>query len=417
MVSVYPFTGLRPAPDAYRSVPSVPYDVISAEEAATEIAENPRSFLRVIRPDAELMDIDPHDDRIYKRAAEMFSKMKAEGLFVEDDSPSFYIYQITLGGELFTGLISCVSVAEYNDDTIKKHELTRYDKEEDRTRHIDAVSAHTGQVFLLYKDSGLIHQTLCSIAGAHTPDGEYVSAGGNLHQIFRVADPVEISKITGLFADISNIYIADGHHRAKSSANVLARRKAEGRATPDAEKFMSVLFAHDSVCIHGYHRLVRDLAGMNADQFLGDLALRFTVTQLKKVDVSKNIIPADANTSMHIIHLYLESQWYELTRPVDPAADEISRLDVSVLQELVLDDMLAIFDPRGDPRISFVGGFAPLADVIKEVDKGEYSAAFIMQPVTAQQVIDVADAGLIMPPKSTWFEPKLLSGMVIHEIR
>lgn len=417
MVSVYPFTGLRPAPDAYRSVPSVPYDVISAEEAAAEIEKNERSLLRVIRPDAELMDIDPHDDRVYARAAEMFAKMKAEGLFQEDDTPSFYIYQITLGGELFTGLVSCVSVEEYNNDTIKKHELTRYDKEEDRTRHIDAVSAHTGQVFLLYKDSGLIHQTLVSIAAAHTPDGEYISAGGNLHQIFRVADPADVEKITGLFADISNLYIADGHHRAKSSANVLERRTSEGRATPDAEKFMSVLFAHDSVRIYGYHRLVRDLAGMNADQFLGDLALRFTVTPLKKVDVSKNMIPVKNDGSMHIIHLYLESQWYELTRPVDPSADAISRLDVSVLQELVLDDMLAIFDPRGDPRISFVGGIAPLADVIKDVDNGEYSAAFIMQPVTAQQVIDVADAGLIMPPKSTWFEPKLLSGMVIHEIR
>jgi uncharacterized protein (DUF1015 family) len=156
---------------------------------------------------------------------------------------------------------------------------------------------------------------------------------------------------------------------------------------------------------------------MNADQFLGDLALRFTITPLKKVDISKNTIPVKNDGSMHIIHLYLESEWYELTRPVDPAADVISRLDVSVLQQVVLDDILAIMDPRGDPRISFVGGIVPLSEVVKEVDAGEYSAAFIMQPVTAQAVIDVADAGLIMPPKSTWFEPKLLSGMVIHEIR
>ncbi len=417
MVSVYPFTGLRPSPDAYRSVPSVPYDVISREDAAAEIQANDKSLLRVIRPDAELLDIDPHDDRIYTRAAEMFAKMKADGLFVEDEAPSFYIYQITLEGEVFTGLVSCVSVAEYKDNIIKKHELTRYDKEEDRTRHIDAVSAHTGQVFLLYKDPGKIHKTLCRIAASHEPVGEYVSAGGNLHRLFRAADPAEVKEITDLFAGIPNLYIADGHHRAKSSANVLDRRTAEGRATPDAEKFMSVLFAHDSVRIYGYHRLVRDLAGMNADQFLGDLALRFTITPLKKVDISKNTIPVKNDGSMHIIHLYLESEWYELTRPVDPAADVISRLDVSVLQEVVLDDILAIMDPRGDPRISFVGGIVPLSEVVKEVDAGEYSAAFIMQPVTAQAVIDVADAGLIMPPKSTWFEPKLLSGMVIHEIR
>ena len=416
MVSVYPFTGLRPSPDAYRSVPSVPYDVISREEAAEEIKKNDRSLLRVIRSDAELPDLDPHDEKIYVRAAEMFSKMKADGLFVEDDSPSFYIYQITLGGELFTGLVSCVSVAEYKDNTIKKHELTRYDKEEDRTRHIDAVSAHTGQVFLLYKDPGKIQETLSRMTATHVPVGEYVSAGGNLHRLFRVSDPAEVKEITELFAGIPNLYIADGHHRAKSSANVLDRRVAEGRATPDAKKFMSVLFAHDSVRIYGYHRLVRDLAGMNADQFLGDLSLRFEVKQLKTVDVSKNIIPVKNDGSLHIIHLYVESQWYELTRPVDPKADVISRLDVSVLQEFVLDDMLGIMDPRGDPRISFVGGIVPLSEVIKEVDAGEYSAAFIMQPVTAQSVIDVADAGLIMPPKSTWFEPKLLSGMVIHEI-
>ncbi len=418
MVATYPFTGLRPASEAYAYVPSVPYDVISREEAAEEIRDNPKSLLRVIRTDAELSDIDSHDDRIYERAREMFEKFKADGLFVEDDAPSYYIYRITLGGTVFTGLVSCVSVAEYNNNTIKKHELTRYDKEEDRTRHIDAVSAHTGQVFLLYRDPGSVYQTLCQMADARAPVGEYTSKGGNLHQLYRVCAASEIALITGMFAEIPNLYIADGHHRAKSSANVCERRAAEGRLTPDAEMFMSVLFAHDSVKIYGYHRLIRDLAGMNADQFLSDLSLRFTITPVKKVNLKENAVPAiETSPSMHVMHLYLESQWYELTRAVDASADAIARLDVSVLQNLVLDDMLAIVDPRGDARIAFVGGIVPLADVVREVDNGEYAAAFIMQPVTAQQVIDVADAGLIMPPKSTWFEPKLLSGMVIHEIK
>lgn len=418
MVTIYPFQGLRPAPEAYAFVPSVPYDVISAEEAAAEIRENPKSLLRVIRTDAELKDTDPHDDKIYERAKEMFARFKADGLFKEDEGVSYYIYRITMGKETFTGLVSCVSVAEYKDNIIKKHELTRYDKEEDRTRHIDAVSAHTGQVFLLYKDESSIYQTLCSMADAKTPVGEYTSKGGNLHRLYRISDPEETAKITAMFAAVPNLYIADGHHRAKSSANVCDRRAAEGRLTPDAERFMSVLFAHDSVRIYGYHRLVRDLAGLNADQFLSDLSLRFRITPIKKVDVKKNAVPAlEKSPDMHVMHLYLESQWYELTRPVDAAADAIERLDVSVLQNTVLDDMLAIFDPRGDPRIAFVGGIVPLADVIREVDNGEFSAAFIMQPVTSQQVIDVADAGLIMPPKSTWFEPKLLSGMVIHEIK
>ncbi|MDO5845550.1 MAG: DUF1015 family protein [Methanocorpusculum sp.] len=418
MVTVYPFQGLRPAPEAYALVPSVPYDVISAEEAAAEIRENPKSLLRIIRTDAELPDIDPHDDKIYERAKEMFAKFKADGLFVEDSAPAYYIYRITMGGETFTGLVSCVSVAEYKDNIIKKHELTRYDKEEDRTRHIDAVSAHTGQVFLLYKDEGSVYKTLCAMADAMTPVGEYTSKGGNLHRLYRISDAADVETITRMFAAIPNLYIADGHHRAKSSANVCDRRAAEGRLTPDAERFMSVLFAHDSVRIYGYHRLVRDLAGLNADQFLADLSLRFKIAPIKKVDVKKNAVPAiEKSPDMHVMHLYLESQWYELTRPVDKSADAIERLDVSVLQNVVLDDMLAIFDPRGDPRISFVGGIVPLADVVREVDNGEFAAAFIMQPVTSRQVIDVADAGLIMPPKSTWFEPKLLSGMVIHEIK
>ena len=416
MVTVYPFTGLHPNGDAFASVPSVPYDVIERDEAAAEIAENKNSLLRIIRTDAELPDIDPHDDRIYERAAEMFAKFKADGLLIPDEKPAFYIYRITMGQETFTGLISCVSVDEYNDNTIKKHELTRYDKEEDRTRHIDAVSCHTGQVFLLYKNAEA-QALICKMADEKTPFGEYTAKNGNRHRIYRVDDPAEITQITGLFKTIDNLYIADGHHRAKSSANVCERRKSEGRLTPDAEKFMAVLFAHDSVRIYGYHRLIRDLAGLNADMFLNDLSLRFSVTPIKKVDLKKNAVPArETSKKMHVMHLYLESQWYELTRPVDESADAIERLDVSVLQNLVMDDMLAIFDPRGDPRIAFIGGIVPLSEITRQVDSGEFAAAFVMQPVTSQQVIDVADAGLIMPPKSTWFEPKLLSGMVMHEI-
>ena len=418
MVTVSPFIGLHPTAESFSAVPSVPYDVIERDEAAEEIAKNPQSLLRVIRTDAELKDLDAHDDKIYERAKEMFAKFKADGLLESDDKPAYYIYRITMGGKTFTGLVSCVSVAEYNDNTIKKHELTRYDKEEDRTRHIDAVSCHTGQVFLLYKDTGNVEAALKSLADAKQPFGEYTAKNGTFHQIYRIDDDAGIAAITSMFAAIPNLYIADGHHRAKSSANVCERRKTEGRLTPDAEQFMAVLFAHDSVTIYGYHRLIRDLAGLNADMFLNDLSLRFTITPVKKVDIKKNAVPPrETSPKMHVMHLYLESQWYELTRPVDESADAIERLDVSVLQNLVLDDMLAILDPRGDPRIAFVGGVVPLEEVTKQVDSGEFAAAFIMQPVTAQGVIDVADAGLIMPPKSTWFEPKLLSGMVMHEIR
>ncbi|HJK01995.1 MAG TPA: DUF1015 family protein [Methanocorpusculum sp.] len=419
MVTIYPFIGLHPSDVGFPFVPSVPYDVISVEDASAEIEKNDKTFLRVIRPDAELRDIDPHDVRIYAHAREMFVKMKETGLLISDDKAAFYLYRvITIDGETFTGLISCVSVAEYKDDTIKKHELTRYDKEEDRTRHIDSVSAHTGQVFMLYKDPGNVHSYISILAESIQPFGEHRSADGNLHQIYRVNDPEQIVELEKMFVKIPNLYIADGHHRAKSSSNVYDLRMKENRCTSDAARFMSVLFAHDKVRIYGYHRLVRDLAGMNADQFISALAMRFNVTSIEKVDTTKNIIPTlvDADGLTHIIHLYLENQWYELTCPMDLNANSIEKLDVSVLQDSVLNDMLGILDPRGDPRISFVGGVVPLADIVKKIDTGEYSAAFIMQPVTAQSVIDVADHAMIMPPKSTWFEPKLLSGMVIHEI-
>lgn len=417
MVTIYPFKGLHPSADAFSTVPSVPYDVIEREDAAKEIAENPKSLLRIIRTDAELINTDVHDDKIYERAAEMFAKFKADGLLIPDEKTAFYIYRITMGSETFTGLVSCVSVDEYNANIIKKHELTRYDKEEDRTRHIDAVSCHTGQVFLLYKNRDA-EQYINSLADSKKPFGEYTAKNGNYHRIYRVDDATEIAKINEIFDKIENLYIADGHHRAKSSANVCERRAKENRLTEDAKKFMAVLFSHDSVRIYGYHRLIRDLAGLNADMFLNDLSLRFKITPIKKVDIRKNAIPViEHGKNMHVMHLYLESQWYELSRPVDEKADAIERLDVSVLQNLVMDDMLAIFDPRGDPRISFVGGIVPLSEITKQVDNGNYAAAFIMQPVSAQQVIDVADACLIMPPKSTWFEPKLLSGMVMHEIK
>lgn len=420
MVTIYPFAGVRPSCDeAYKKVPSVPYDVVTTEEAAAEIKSNEYSLLRVIRSDAELSDIDPYDNAVYEQAAFMYEKLKASGYLKEDDSDSYYIYRITLKKEslTFTGLTACVSVEEFINNVIKKHELTRYDKEEDRTRHIDTVSAHTGQVFLLYKDINSINKRISEIADENIPAGEFVSKEGNIHRIYRIEDEHLIEEITNMFKDVPNLYIADGHHRAKSSVNVYLKRRSEGRLSPDAEKFMGVLFSDKSVKIYGSHRLVRDLAGMNADQFLSGLSLRFEISKIKKVDLKKNFIsPLEKSKKFHVIHLYLESQWYELTRPIDESADAVDVLDVSVLQNLVLDDMLAIIDQRSDPRLSFVGGVLPLEEIVKEVDSGEYSAAFIMQPITSDQVINVADAGLIMPPKSTWFEPKLLSGMVIHEI-
>ena len=264
MVTIYPFTGLHPSDAAFSFVPSVPYDVISAEEAAAEIAKNDKTFLRVIRTDAELPEIDPHDNRIYERAREMFAQMKRSGLLVSDDTPTFYIYRITLDGETFTGLICCVSVAEYKDDTIKKHELTRYDKEEDRTRHIDAVSAHTGQVFLLYKDPGSVHAHISALADAMQPFGEYRSAGGNLHQIYRVSDPAEIAGLETIFAEIPNLYIADGHHRSAAASRYAKEHDFAG----ESRWYLAVAFPASQLKILPYNRLVADLNGLTAEALL-----------------------------------------------------------------------------------------------------------------------------------------------------
>jgi uncharacterized protein (DUF1015 family) len=416
MVAIYPFVALRPAPEESAFVPSVPYDVVSTEEAAACIAENRKSFLRVIRSDAELPDVKPYDDAVYARARAVFEEMKAEGLFVRDALESYSVYQVEHEGRIFTGLVACIGVSEYQNRTVKRHELTRYDKEEDRTRHIDAVNANTGQVFLLYRDPGGIHQFITSRAMGD-PIAEAVMKSGSRHRIYPINDPEVIKEISALFADVPSLYIADGHHRAKSAVNVSLRRKERGELTHEATRFMGVLFAHDSVLIHGYSRLIRDLFGMTPAVFLSALAEQFTVREIHEVDTEQSeISSAMKDSHHHILHLYLAGRFYELSRKTDQSADVVSRLDVSLLQEKVLSPLLGITDPRGDKRLEFMGGAHPIHELISHVDSGEYAAAILMQPVNIDDLCDIADNDGIMPPKSTWFEPKLLSGLVIHTL-
>jgi len=419
MVQIYRFAAVRPERRYSGDIPSVPYDVVTAEEARECIEKNPLSFLRVSRPDAELPDLPPHDDRVYERAREVFYGLLADGRLQKDPEPGMYVYRAVQDGEEFVGLVCCVATEEYENRRIRRHELTRYDKEEDRTRHIDAVGANTGLVFLLYRDPDDIYTAIRSLIDGAEPDGSTTTVSGVLHQVYRIADEAALSHLEGLFATVPEAYIADGHHRAKSAVNVAERRREEGRFTEEAGRFMVVLFARDHVRIHGYSRLVTDLGGLTLPGFI-DALLRagWSIRPHGKVDASEyQVRPlATGDEPLHVMHFYMQGTWYEVSRPVDNPADLIGSLDVSVLQKEVLEGMLGITDPRGDPRLHYMGGAKPLTGLERLVDSGEYALAVAMQPVDVETVLAIADADGVMPPKSTWFEPKLLSGLVVHTI-
>jgi uncharacterized protein (DUF1015 family) len=418
MVKIYRFAGVRPLPAAAPEIAAVPYDVVTADEARTIIERNPKSFLRVSRADAELPDISPHDDRVYERAREIFVALEQDGLLKKDTTPGMYLYRVQQDGDTFLGLCCCLDVDDYRKNNIRRHEQTRYDKEEDRTRHIAAVRAHNGPVVLLYRDeAGIFGYIESQVARNKPPVAEVRTEQGALHQIFRIGDPEILDRLESQFASVPSLYIADGHHRAKASVNLADRILASGQK-PDEEvcRFMGVMFAHDRVKIHGYSRLLTDIGSCSPDMFLRQMGECFTVRPYGAVDgTGFNIPPAIAEPGKyHVVHMYLAGSWYECTRPRDPCADSLEALDVAVLQKHVLEDMLGITDPRGDARLQYLGGARPVSDLEKLVDSGTYRLAFAMQPVRVETVLSIADAGGIMPPKSTWFEPKLLSGLVIH---
>ena len=418
MVQIHPFAALRPDPPLAPEVASVPYDVISTAEAAECIRGNPRSFLRVSRADAELPGTQPHARAVYLRARENLLSMVAEGILIRDAEPSFYLYQVGYGSRWVNGLVCTIKVDNYLDGTIRSHELTRRDKEEDRTRHIEAVNAQTGLVFLFYRDDTRIGTGLGGLVPCTDEPAAWVKAdGGAIHRVFRIQDPAGIARATLLVSPLTRLYIADGHHRAAAAANVaLARRKA-GRGGGEADRFMAVLFPHDQVAIHGYSRLVTDLHGLTPASFLDRLGKRFQVRKGIKADRGEFRAPAGISAGMHLFRMYLGGDWYEVSRAREsPGAGGVPVLDVQVLQDEVLGPVLGIRDPRDDPRLQFLGGSRPAADLEERVDGGEFAVAFALQPVGTGEVMAIADAGGIMPPKSTWFEPKLFSGLLIHPL-
>ena len=418
LVKIYRFAGVRPNRPAAQEIAAVPYDVVTTEEAQAIIGKRPRSFLRISRPDAELPGVPAGDARIYERAKENFDALMAQGLMQKDASPGMYLYRVRQNGDTFLGLCCCLDVEDYRNNTIRRHEQTRYDKEEDRTRHIEATKTHNGPVVLLYRDTGTIFSFLNSlITPATVPDAEVRGEQGGIHQIFRIADPAVLSRIEQEFFLVPSLYIADGHHRAKASVNVADRRIAAGLpACGEVSRFMGVMFAKDRVRIHGYSRLLSDLGTYTPLTFLSALEKYFEVTPYGKVRGAEYNIPPRIKKPerYHVMHMYLAGQWYECTRPREKNAAPLDALDVAVLQTWVLEGLLKITDPRGDARLQYLGGARPVADLEKLVDIGKYQLAFAMQPVEVETVLSIADAGGVMPPKSTWFEPKLLSGLVVH---
>jgi uncharacterized protein (DUF1015 family) len=407
---VKPFRALRPQPQEAAAVASVPYDVVNTPEARALAGDNALSFLRVSRPEIELPDeTDHYAAEVYDRAASNFDRLMSAAPLVIEDQPSLYIYRLRMGDREQTGLVACCAVDEYDRDIIRKHERTRRDKEDDRTRHIMTLRAQTGPVFLTYRASAVIDELTRAIV-ALDPLFDFVAPDGIAHTVWQV--PVKLnSAFEELFLQVPLLYIADGHHRAKSASRACESLRNDNPGHTGNEEynfFQGVLFPDNQLHILPYHRVVRDLAGQSAEGFLRRVGEFFEVTT--------DGTPAPASRGH--FSMYLEGEWYGLKPRIEMTARPriIDQLDVSLLQDLLLAPILGIEDPRTDKRIDFVGGIRGTGELVRLVDQGAAAVAFSLHPVTLDELMAISDANEIMPPKSTWFEPKLRDGLLSHLI-
>jgi uncharacterized protein (DUF1015 family) len=400
---IHPFQGLVPTPAYAPEVACVPYDVVNAAEAAVLAAGKPHSLLHVDRAEIDLpAGTDPHADAVYAKALENFLALQRDGVLVRESEPCLYVYQQQMGGHVQRGLVAGCHVEDYDLGLIKKHEKTRKDKEDDRTKLIDTLSADTGPVFLTYRDNADV-TALVNAKTKGEPVYDFTAPDGIRHTLWRIAGGAEWVKA---FAAVPATYIADGHHRAASAARVARLRRernAKHTGNEDYNWFLCVLFPASELKILPYNRIVVDLNGLTTADFLARVKSIF--------GLQENAAPSPA--SVGHVSMYLDGKWYGLRMKTDPKADPVSRLDVSVLQDKLLAPVLGIDDVRTSKRIDFVGGIRGTGELVKRID-ADGGVAFSMFPVTLTQLMDIADAGQIMPPKSTWFEPKLRSGLVIH---
>lgn len=419
MTIARPFKAIRPSGEYAKRVSSLPYDVVSEEEARAMVKAEPLSFMKVIRPETAFdTGVDIYGADVYEKAREILNEELQKGVLIQDESPCYYIYRQMSQGRVQTGLVACFSVDAYLNGNIKEHEATRKDKEDDRTRHIDVCGANTGPVYLAYKNGRSLRSILDHVGGE--PIYDFVSADNVRQIVWRICEPEAVSEISAALEGIDAFYIADGHHRSASAATVCKKRRIQNPDYTGDEEFnyfMAVAFPSEELVIMPYYRVVKDLNGLTREEFLERLADKFTV----------NIVPPEFTESerqkgvthpsrKYEIAMYLDGKWYRLNaKPEIIKKDPVGVLDVSLLQENVLEPILGIEDPRTSDRIDFVGGIRGMDELERRCSQ-DMRLAFALYPTSMNELMNVADGGLFMPPKSTWFEPKLQSGLFIHQI-
>ncbi len=415
MAIVKPFKGIRPPRHLVEQVASRPYDVLNSDEARAEAEGNPYSLYHIIKPEIDFeAGTDEHDEKVYARAAENYARFKREGYLIQDANERYYVYAQTMNGHTQYGLVLCASVDDYLNGNIKKHELTRRDKEEDRMKHVRVNNANIEPVFFAYPHN----DELDAIVGEtirKQPEYDFIAPGDGFgHRFWIIDEPQFIARITAVFERMPALYIADGHHRSAAAALVGAEKRRQNpkhKGDEEYNYFMAVCFPDNQLTIIDYNRVVKDLNGLSDEAFLDKLSEHFEVECKGKNTYKPN--------KLHNFALYLSGNWYSLTAREGryDDRDPIGVLDVTVSSKLILDEILGIKDLRSDKRIDFVGGIRGLDELKRRVDSGEMRMALALYPVSMKQLIDIADSGNIMPPKTTWFEPKLRSGLVIHELQ
>lgn len=413
MADIRPFIGIRPCRGKAAQIAALPYDVYDRKEAAKVVEQNPDSFLKIDRAETQFpISVDMYDDRVYQKAHDTLWEMVENGSFIKENKKCYYIYELTMNGRVQTGIVACASIDDYLSGVIKKHENTRAEKEEDRIRHVDACNAQTGPIFLAYRSDKTVKEI---VAQAKQQEAEYdfVAEDGIRHRGFVISEDEAIEKLNAAFARIESIYIADGHHRAASAVKVGLKRRREHPGYTGEEEFnyfLSVLFPEEELMIMDYNRVIRDMNGYSFKGFYWEVKKRFDITEITDREEKR---PGKRGE----FSMYMEGHWFlckireEDRKPGDPVGD----LDVSILQEKLLSPLLGIGDPKTDGRIDFVGGIRGMDELVRRCEE-DCAVAFAMYPTSISELFAVADAGLLMPPKSTWFEPKLRSGLFIHEL-
>lgn len=411
MADIKPFKCIRPAVDKAALVAALPYDVYNRQEACEEVKGKPLSFLNIDRAETQFDEsVDTYADCVYEKASELLEQEISDGIFVTDEDNTYYIYELTMDGRSQTGIVACASIDDYLENRIKKHEKTRADKEQDRINHVDRTSAQTGPIFLAYRANDIINEVV-NRNKEDKPLYDFVSDDGIRHSVWKIADAADTAAVYDAFASIKSIYIADGHHRAASAVKVGLKRRQENPGYDKTEEFnyfLSVLFPDEQLMIMPYNRVVKDLNGLTCEEFMEAVSKYFTIEEKGH----KAFYPEEKGR----FGMYLDGIWYELAAKESVMSeDPVDGLDVAILQDYLLTPVLGIGDPRIDKRIEFIGGIRGLGELERRVNS-DMKVAFSMYPTSIDELFAVADADLLMPPKSTWFEPKLRSGLFIHKI-